>query len=122
VVDPATGGRYWHNIKTNETTHVGADEPDTWISVKDKGTGLTYWHNPVTDETTPVGVPKPPMYRSSGGGLAVSQSQGMPAPYQASTPFRQPPQESLGRSMVSYATLGFGFTMGMVMVRVLLGF
>lgn len=29
VTDPATGGTYWWNTVTNETTHVGAPKPTT---------------------------------------------------------------------------------------------
>lgn len=119
VVDPKTGGTYWHNIKTNETTHIGAPQPDTWVPVKDKQTGLIYYHNPVTDETTAVGQSKPPMYRE----LVVSQPTQNLAHYSQRhpNPFTNPPQESFGRSMVTYATLGASMTLGIVFMRVVLG-
>ena len=67
VQDKETGGVYYWNRSTNETTAVGAPKPGTrdtasrqaWIPVQDKATGGIYHWNPSTNETTAVGAPNP---------------------------------------------------------------
>jgi hypothetical protein len=61
AVQDKTGGIYYWNPKTNETTAVGAPKPGTssWIPVQDKETGGIYYWNPSTNETTVVGAPDP---------------------------------------------------------------
>jgi len=72
VVDPHTGGTYYHNPFTDVTTHVGAPRP-TWEPVVDATTNSIYWWNTETDETTPVGAACP---------VVVGQAQdGAPAQY-----------------------------------------
>jgi len=78
VEDEKTGGIYWWNEETDETTEVGAPKPttytlsqDPWEEVKDPHTGQSYWWNRLTDETTAIGEPKPDIH-----GRHVSQNYG----------------------------------------------
>uniref|UniRef100_A0A7S3Y843 WW domain-containing protein n=1 Tax=Lotharella globosa TaxID=91324 RepID=A0A7S3Y843_9EUKA len=78
VEDEKTGGIYWWNEETDETTEVGAPKPSTynlsqdpWEEVKDPHTGQSYWWNRITDETTAIGEPKPDIH-----GRHVSQNYG----------------------------------------------
>lgn len=105
--DPkGTGLSYYWNTETNETTALGAPKPAEWLEVQTEG-GQSYFWNPETDETTALGAPKPP---------SVAQVY-------SALPFTRPQQQqSLGGSMLTYLTLGFGMTIGMLAVRIALGF
>jgi len=67
-----SGEVYWWNVKTNETTEVGAPNPaaaltseshdvenDGWEPVIDESSGDIYWWNVKTGETSEIGVQKP---------------------------------------------------------------
>ena len=86
------------------TTAVGAHRPEHWVEVKDKNnSGMSYYWNPKTNETTALGAPDP--------SLGMSQ--------QVATPFgmrQQAPPQTLGSSMMTYATLGFGMSMAFALV------
>lgn len=96
---------YWWNTKTNETTALGAPKPIEWVEVRHES-GMTYWWDPESNRTTALGAPRPP-----------SQLQAYTQPI-FTPPISTP---SLGSSMLHYMTLGFGLSMGMILVRVLLG-
>lgn len=95
---------YWWNTKTNETTALGAPKPIEWVEVRHES-GMTYWWDPESNQTTALGAPRPP---------SQLQTYRPPAFTTASSP-------SLGTSMLHYMTLGFGLSLGMVLVRVMLG-
>lgn len=126
--DPAGSGLiYYWNTRTNETTALGAARPAHWIEVDDPaGSSLTYWWNPETNETTALGAVKPTQAITGSeintvirrpmpfGGIMHQQQQQQQA-------FQQQQPVSLGKSMSMYFTLGVGMTLGMVMVRMILG-
>ena len=97
-VKGADGIYYW-NKTTNETTAIGAARPDPWVKVITKQ-GV-YYHNLATNQTTSLGAPLPPRYE-------IQQYQ---------QPFRQQQPMTLGRSIITFATLGFGMSIGIAMVN-----
>lgn len=119
---------YYWNTETNETTQLGASKPSHWIRVIDpNGSGQYYWWNPESDETTPLGFSKPANSSSVSVnstnyvkpfGQLVNTTNSNIQNYQ-SAPQNQP--ESFGKSMVTYMSLGVGVTLGMMVVRVILG-
>ena len=98
-VKTADGQIYYWNKSTNETTPVGAAKPDPWVSIRTKQG--TYYHNLATNQTTALGSPLPPRY----GGIQEYQYQQL-----------QPPV-TLGRSIMTYATLGFGMSIGIALIN-----
>jgi hypothetical protein len=113
VKDNKTALVYYWNPETNETTPVGSSKPRHWIEVKDpNGSELTYWWDPENNETTMLGVPKP-------------SSSPFPAAYTAAAPPFQNvvyQQQSLGSAVKTYFFLGAGLTLGIVLVRSIIGF
>jgi hypothetical protein len=107
--DPNGSGLvYWWNPETNETTHLGSPRPNHWIEVQDPvGSSLTYWWDPETNQTTQLGAPRPHF-------LPTIQQ-----PQQAFPPVQQ---VSFGKHMIHMVGMGFGMTMGLMAIRVLLGF
>ena len=92
------GGIYYWNKATNETTAVGAVRPDPWVPVITKQ-GI-YYHNLATNQTTALGAPLPPRY-------GIQQYQ----------PQQQQQPMTLGRSIMTFLTLGFGMSIGIAMVN-----
>ena len=93
-----TNGIYYWNKATNETTAVGAARPDPWVPViKKQG---VYYHNLATNQTTALGAPLPARY-------GIQQYQ----------PQQQQQPMTLGRSIMTFATLGFGMSIGIAMVN-----
>ncbi len=119
VQDPKGSGLvYYWNKETNETTALGAPRPQHWVEVNDpNGSDKTYWWNPDTNQTTPLGASKPGANTSLVNVPESSNAQVQP--YQAFQQMQQP--MTLGKSMRMYFVLGFGMTLGMIAVRVLLG-
>ena len=79
--------------------------PEHWVEVKDKNnSGMSYYWNPKTNETTPLGSPDP----------SVDLSAANRAPF--GMQHQQPQPQTLGQSMVTYMTLGFGMSMAFAMV------
>lgn len=117
------GGIYYWNKVTNETTHVGAPRPKHWVEVPDPaGTNATYWWCPETNETTPLGAARPSSKAQHIVPYATVQNSIDIQPRPGFIHNRQQPaQESLGRSMVSYFTIGIGLSMGIAFARVLFG-
>lgn len=120
--DPSGSGmKYFWNQETNETTHVGSPKPKHWLEVKDpEGSELTYWWDAESGETTALGFPKPSYLDHN-----VSSTQGSlgssPKVFGNLTDSRSQQNQTLGGSMVTYATLGFGMTGGIILVRMLFG-
>lgn len=106
--DPKGSGLvYWWNPETNETTHLGSLRPQHWVEVQDpNGSSLTYWWNPETNETTPLGSPRPHY-------LQAFQSPQHLQPVQPT---------SFGGHMIQMMGVGFGVTMGFIVIRAILGF
>ena len=82
VVDPESGGTYYHNPMTNCVTAVGVEKP-AWEPVEHEG--QVYWWNVQTDETTAVGEACPALTPPPGqvapqqpmqGGIMGQQPQG----------------------------------------------
>jgi hypothetical protein len=106
--DPKGSGLvYWWNPETNETTHLGSLRPRHWVEVQDPvGSSLTYWWDPDTNETTSLGAPRPHH-------LQPDQSQ---QPFQPTQPM------SFGGHMIHMMGVGFGVTMGFIVIRLVFGF
>jgi hypothetical protein len=108
--DPnGTDSYYYWNPLTNETTPLGSPKPQHWVEVKDINTSSTYWWNVETNETTPLGAAKP---------SALPTTNAYSSPFVQS---QQQPRQTLTSSMGSYFVMGFGMTLGIVMVRFFLG-
>ena len=109
---------YYWNKETNETTHLGAKKPTHWIEVKDQsGSELTYWWDPESNQTTPLGSPRPNNIDNIPGILLTNSS---PISRHFTTQSNANP--SFRQTMVTYASLGVGLTLGMTFVRFLFGF
>ena len=93
------GEIYYHNQITNETTAIGENRPIPWIKVSTTD-GNHYWWRTDTNVTTALGASQPPRYD-------IQQYSYQQVTYQ---------KQSLGTSMVTYATLGFGMSMGIMLV------
>ncbi|KAJ1447994.1 hypothetical protein M885DRAFT_540710 [Pelagophyceae sp. CCMP2097] len=95
VVDPQTGGTYYHNPQTDVTTMVGAALP-TWEPVVDPSTKGIYWWDTATDVTTPVGAACPavdaPLAHYQGGAAAQYQQGSLQQQGGAMMQHQQPQQ------------------------------
>lgn len=97
---------YYWNTKTNETTALGSARPEHWIEVKsDEG---LYWWNPETQETTAIGALQPPSFTQ------ISNSN-------SNYNHFNPPPQTLGSSMKTYFFLGIGMTVGITIVKLIIG-
>mmetsp|Transcript_5677 Transcript_5677/g.8608 ORF Transcript_5677/g.8608 Transcript_5677/m.8608 type:complete len:163 (+) Transcript_5677:78-566(+) len=108
VHDPKGSGlSYWWNPETNETTALGEPKPDHWLEVRDPdGSDLTYWWNPETNQTTSLGQSKPMSFE-------VNHRN----PFQPNV--QQP--RSFGGHMMQMMGLGFGISLGMILIRSIIG-
>ena len=130
VVDKDSGGVYWWNRESDETTEIGASKPseeisssksslittserDEWIEVKDPATDGVYYWNKATNQTTPVGVSKP-----SGSVYYPPLS-----PQRGFTNFDNNQKETptFGQQLLSLVIWGFGMSIGISIIRMLLG-
>ena len=96
---------------------VGAPRPIEWTQVFDKESGLSYWWDPDSNQTTALGAPKPDSHPIG----STSSPLGSLRPFQRLQQQSPPATQTFSGAMIQYATLGFGMTLGMVLVRVLLG-
>lgn len=104
---------YYWNQQTGETTALGAPKPRHWVEVKDpNGSALTYFWDPETNEVTALGAPKPGSIQA---GSNVHQSVVFPRFQQQQVP------TTFGGTMKLYFGLGVGMSIGMMLVRAILG-
>ena len=101
---------YYWNTATNETTGLGARKPEHWVELDDPSgrTSLTYWWNPETKETTSLGAPRPSSAR-------------LPATISGTPIILHQPPMSGGRQFMQSVAIGFSFTLGIVLVRLMIG-
>ncbi len=105
VKDKSSGGKYYWNTRTNETTPIGAERPEHWIELDDPSgkSDLTYWWNPESKKTTSLGHQKP-----------GSISSIAPAPQYGTLQQQQP------SGIMQCVVLGFSFTAAFLIIKVLL--
>lgn len=98
------GELYYHNQLTDETTAIGEKQPIPWIKVNtNEG---HYWWRTDTNQTTALGATQPPRHDIQHWTKSQQQISYQP--------------QTFGKSMISYATLGFGMSMGIMLVSALL--
>ena len=103
---------YYWNTETNETTPLGAAKPRHWIQIYDNNNNLSYWWDPESNETTALGAPKPIDTIHNIGNISSHSNYNN----------NDNSKSSFGSMIVTYMTLGIGMTVGMTLVRVILGF
>jgi len=95
---------------------TGAVKPQHWVQVIDPaGSGRYYWWNTDTNDTTALDAPKP-----STSHIVRTQPTAVSTPFQHTRVHVQN-NPSFSQSMVTYAVLGAGMTLGMVAVRAIFG-
>jgi len=107
------------NDDNDASLFTGALRPEHWIQVIDpSGSSRYYWWNTDTNETTALDAPQP----STTSHLVVKAepTSSLSTPFQH-TRLHVQSSPSFSRSMITYAALGAGMTLGMVAVRAIFG-
>jgi hypothetical protein len=110
---------YFHDDDdTDASLFTGALRPEHWIQVIDpSGSSRYYWWNTDTNETTALDAPQP---STSHLVVKAEPTSSLSTPFQH-TRLHVQSNPSFSRSMITYAALGAGMTLGMVAVRAIFG-